>query len=394
MRYDELALLLGDLESDRVERKESAQALDKIGQAVCAFANDLAGHRAPGVLFVGIRDNGQPADTRITDQLLQNLAALRDQGNILPPPSMTVRKVDLDGTTVAVVEVEPSNTPPVRFRGQIWVRVGPRRGVANSEDERRLNERRRSLDLPFDVRPIAGATQDDLDRTLFHETILPSLVPRDVLAENGRTTEQRLAALRMTSADGTPTAAGLLAIGKDPQLWIPGAYVQFLRMDGTDLTAPVIDEKRIDGPLPAVLRQLDELLALNLRSAVDFTSGPTESRNPDYPIAALQQITRNAIMHRSYENTNSPSRITWYRDRVEVVSPGGPFGIVTSDGFGKGQTDYRNPTLAELMRGLGYVQRFGAGIPIARKSLAENHSPPPEFEPTPSYVAATIRSRP
>jgi ATP-dependent DNA helicase RecG len=303
------------------------------------------------------------------------------------------RKVRLDGEDVAVVEVQPSNSPPVRYKGQICVRVGPRRGVANAEDERRLNERRRSLDLPFDSRPVPGATLDDLDLALFTSTLLPSLVPPAVLAENGRSCAQRLAALRLTSPDGVPTAAGLLAIGKDPLQWIPGAYIQFLRIDGEDLTSPIKDEKRIDGPLSTVLRQLDEILSINISTSIDFTSSATETRVPDYPLAALQQVVRNAVMHRSYENTNSPTRITWYEDRVEVVSPGGPFGIVANGPFGSGMTDYRNPTLAEIMRGLGYVQRFGAGISITMKSLADNGSPPPRFEVNPSYVGVTIGSR-
>ena len=44
----ELETLMGDLESDRVERKESLSDGDKVRQAVCAFANDLPGHNAPG----------------------------------------------------------------------------------------------------------------------------------------------------------------------------------------------------------------------------------------------------------------------------------------------------------------------------------------------------------
>ncbi|GGP46588.1 RNA-binding domain-containing protein [Saccharothrix coeruleofusca] len=390
---DELNALLADLESDRVERKESAGNTDKIAQAICAFANDLPGHREPGVLFVGVKDDGSPAGTPITDQLLQNLASYRDQGNILPPPSMAVRKVELPGGEVAAVEVQPSNSPPVRYKGQIWVRVGPRRGVANSEDERMLNERRRSLDLPFDSRPINGATLDDLDLQLFQEVLIPQLVPPNVLSANGRTVHQRLAALRLTSPDGTPTAAGIITIGKDPLQWVPGAWVQFLRIAGTTLADPVKDEKRLDGPLPTVLRQLDEILGLNISSVVDFTSEATERRVPDYPIAALQQVARNAVMHRSYEHTNSPVRITWYEDRVEVVSPGGPFGAVTVDTFGSGMTDYRNPTLAEVMRGLGYVQRFGAGIPTVFSSLARNGNPEPTFRPTESYVAVALRRR-
>lgn len=46
----ELGALLDDLESDRVERKQSfkGSAPETVREAVCAFANDLAGHGKPG----------------------------------------------------------------------------------------------------------------------------------------------------------------------------------------------------------------------------------------------------------------------------------------------------------------------------------------------------------
>ena len=55
----ELEALLADAESDLVERKETfAGTTPKtLRQAICAFANDLPGHRRPGVVFVGARDD-------------------------------------------------------------------------------------------------------------------------------------------------------------------------------------------------------------------------------------------------------------------------------------------------------------------------------------------------
>lgn len=49
----ELEALLDDLESDRVERKESfrGDVPKKARQAVCAFANNFLNHDKPGVLF-------------------------------------------------------------------------------------------------------------------------------------------------------------------------------------------------------------------------------------------------------------------------------------------------------------------------------------------------------
>ncbi len=56
--------------------------------------------------------------------------------------------------------------------------------------------------------------------------------------------------------------------------------------------------------------------------------------------------------------------------------------------------DYRNPNLAEAtVRVLGFVQRFGVGIQTARRRLAENGNPPPEFDLEENMVLATVRGR-
>ena len=88
----ELETLLADLESDRVERKEAwaGDVPNKARQAVCAFANDLPNHGQPGVLIVGARDDGTPAHIAVTDQLLTTLADMKDDGRIVPPPTLTV----------------------------------------------------------------------------------------------------------------------------------------------------------------------------------------------------------------------------------------------------------------------------------------------------------------
>jgi len=76
----ELEVLLADLASDRVERKSSASDHEKIRETVCAFANDLPNHRLAGVIFVGVKDDGSSAGLSITDELLNALAGIRDEG--------------------------------------------------------------------------------------------------------------------------------------------------------------------------------------------------------------------------------------------------------------------------------------------------------------------------
>lgn len=108
----ELEHFLHDLESDRVERKASAGDRSKIRKTICAFANDLPGHGRPGVIFIGINDDGSCSKLRITDELLKTLSNMRSDGNILPPPTMVVQKHILDNCEVAVIAVEPLDSPP------------------------------------------------------------------------------------------------------------------------------------------------------------------------------------------------------------------------------------------------------------------------------------------
>jgi ATP-dependent DNA helicase RecG len=235
-----------------------------------------------------------------------------------------------------------------------------------------------------------------LDRAFFEGTYLAAAVAPDVLAANQRSYEERLAATKMivSAAEPVPTVLGLLVLGITTRDFLPGAYVQFLRLAGTTLADAVIDDQVIDGNLSALITRLEEKLTSHNRTAVNITGGAVEQRTPTFPMTALQQLVRNAILHRTYQDTNAPVRISWYSDRLEIISPGGPFGEVTIENFGRpGVTDYRNPNLAEALRSLGFIQRFGAGIPIARQAIEQNGNPPLQFHVEPTYVGITIRAR-
>ena len=186
----------------------------------------------------------------------------------------------------------------------------------------------------------------DLDLRRFEEEYLPLAVDATALAENDRSLDQRLAALKMIAGvdDPRPTIAGILVLAKNPQDFLPGAYAQFLRIAGTELADPVVDDGRCSGPIAHLVRCLDDKLLAHNRTAVDFTSGPTETRTPTHPMAALQQLVRNAVMHRTYDGTNAPIHVYWFDDRIEITSPGGPYGALTAENFGQpGIVDYRKP---------------------------------------------------
>jgi len=260
MLAEDLDILMGDLESERVERTVSRDATDKFCEAICAFANDLPGSGNPGYLFVGVKDRGEVDGKGVDDALLIRLAGYRDNGQIIPIPSLSVFRHRTDAGDVAVVRVEPSDMPPVRYKQRVWIRVGPTKRLATPQEERTLAERRVDRAATWDLRACREAGLEDLALDLFTLNYLPRAVSAEVLEENQKPITARLDALRFWHRRfECPTNAGILTFGKDPERFMPGAYVQHVVYDGTGSSDPVVEERRLSGDLLSVLRSLHEL---------------------------------------------------------------------------------------------------------------------------------------
>jgi ATP-dependent DNA helicase RecG len=291
---------------------------------------------------------------------------------------LTVEKLATSEGDVAVVTVQPSPLPPVRYRGRICIRVGPRRGYATEGEERRLIERRVSHARTFDAQPAIGSEIGDLAVPLFLIDYRTQAIAPEVIEENRRPVEQQLASLRFFDLNtGCPTNAGVLLFGLDVRRWLPGA--------------DVINDREIYGDLLTVLRELDALVDAQLEQYPAAATALREKSVASYPRVAVRELLMNAIMHRDYGST-SPLRLTWLNDRVEIQSPGGLYGEASAANFPR-QTSYRNPVVAEALKALGYVNRYGRGVIRAQEALEANGSPPAQFEFDDGFVLAVIRRR-
>ncbi|ODU45444.1 ATP-binding protein [uncultured Aquimonas sp.] len=388
---DQLMTLLVDLESDRIERTTSTSNTDKFSEAVCAFANDYPNHRQPGYLILGAKDDGALSGLVVSDELLRNLAGIRSDGNVLPPPAMSVQKYVFPEGELAVVEVQPSTLPPVRYKGRVHIRVGPRKGYANEQEERILSERRAALVTSFDAHPLREAGLADLTMRLFDEYRLQT-IDSHVIEENHRTAQDKLASLRCFDLTaGVPTVAGILLFGNNPRYFLPGAYVQFLRFPGETMTDRPDDALVVSGDLRTVLDTVRQKIVAYNAISVQQGEGFRDKEAPDYPEWALRELFHNAVMHRDYQSS-TPIRFYWFADRIEIQSPGGLYGEVTRETLER-RNSYRNPVLAEAMRSMEFVNRYGYGIQRAQKLLQDNGNPAADFEIDDKVFLVTLRRR-
>ena len=379
---DEVLLFLKKTESENIERTRAFDKAEKMGQAICAFANDLADRRTPGYLFLGVENDGRIAGKRIADRELASLGGLKTDGNLLPPPAMAMERFEFPEGDVVVVEVFPSRYPPIRYNGQVWVRVGPRKSIATEDDVHILEERRARYGLRFEEFPCETARLEDLDLDLFRNVYLPRAFAAEIIEEDDRSVEAQLAALRFFDRNKKcPTNLGVILFGRHPEQFIPSAYVQYVKFSGEDRGGDVLREHAFKGPLAKTAAELDTFArtTLSAKRPVLVSAFREETLAP-YPEWALRELIFNALIHRDYCIGNAPAKICEYGDsRLEISNPGGLFGLATPDNFPH-VSDYRNPLLAESLKVLGYVNKFNRGIAKVRTELRKNGNPQPTFD--------------
>lgn len=369
---EELETLVKQNEADRVEKTISLTDTAKYGEAICSFANDLPNHNKPGYLIIGITDDGNRNGTQISDAFLQILMDFRTDGRINPPPAMSVAKFEFPDGDVAVVEVQPHYLPPVRFKGKVCVRIGPRKGVANEAEERILSEKRSSFAKTFDTLPCMESKIDDLSIDIFKTIYLSAAVDQETLDANHCSSVDQLISLKFFDIKAQcPTNAGILMFGKNPRFYLPGSYIQYVRFKGMDEVSDFEYEQRFEGDLTTQLRVLNDFVKSQIIKRVQHRLGDAYEQN--FPENALQELLFNAIIHRDYQS-NAPIKFYEFQDRIEITNPGGLYGDVRPENF-PNQNDYRNPVLAEAAKNLGFINRFNVGVKRAMNAMKNNGNP-------------------
>ena len=377
---DEIQSLLHSTETYRVERTVSTGNMDKFCEAICAFANDLPDSRKKGYLLIGAHDDGSLSGLKVDDVLLKKITAIRSDGNILPLPVMNVERVEFPEGDLLVAEVSPSLLPPVRYRGRVFVRIGPRRDIASEAEERILTERRTAYMATFDATPCLGASLDDLELDYIKTAYLPAVVDAEILGQDKRDIKEQLASVRLYDrTHDCPTYGAIVLFGKNPRYYMPGDYVQYVRFAGKEKGGEVLNEKRFQGPLYSMLPALESFV----RDAI-VTQRPVaaslfrEKTVINYPNNALRELMMNACMHRDYQS-NMPIRLYQFDDHIEIMNAGGLYGEARPENFPM-VNDYRNPIVAEAMKEMKYVNMFNQGVKRVQDMLRENGNKEAAFD--------------
>ena len=319
---------------------------DRLADELAAFAN-----AAGGVVVLGVSD--EPC--AVTGIPIEHLDAVERHvsGSVLdaitPPLAPLIEKLELpdaEGRMRPVLRIEvPRGLSVHQSPGGYLHRVGGATRQMKPAVLGRLFAQRGQVG-PFDRRVVEEASLDDLDARCVDRFLTES--------DDDRTTA--LAKLDMVGEDDAgvlrPTVAGVLFGTRQPQRWLPQAFIQSVAYRGVsvgsamDLPRYQLDAKDNDGPLDEQIEYACRFVARNQRVEASKYMGRRDW--PQYDLTAVFEAIVNAVVHRDYSTRGSKVRLQMFSDRIELHAPGPLSESMTVDALHRRWTT-RNPAIADLL---------------------------------------------
>ena len=379
------------VEGGRIESPDRRDLADELA----SFANGRG-----GTVLLGVRDRTRAVQGIPLEQLDTVELWVREICNdsIKPPLDADILKLELEdasGRLVPIIRIDVARS--------IYVHKSPRgyfRRIGSSNREmppdalaRLFQERSQTRVIRFDESVVPGTARADLDYALTLRFLRGDIVNETTGAtpeEASQAGDELLRKIRIITEaiDGSLrlTLSGVLLCTKEPQRWLPHAYIQAVSYASDRTEADYqTDARDIFGPLDAQVEEALHFVRRNMlvRAAKDTA----RSERPQFSERAVFEAIINAVAHRDYSMAGTRIRLHLFSDRLELYVPGELVNTLTPDSLHLRQAN-RNELIVSLLArcnapsGLGrtrMMDRRGDGVPIIRKECLEISGRLPEY---------------
>lgn len=296
-----------------------------VAETICSFANLPDG----GTIICGVDESQDFTPVGVYDVEDLRAKIIDAAQNLKPKIVVETDDITLDGHQLLIVTVPglPVQERPC-FKGNIaYQRLGdgdyPMDGYALSLMYAQRHKPHN------DLQSIPNTSSEDLDKS-YTEDFLHQVRLSSARLRNDSDAEI-LRKRNVIDAHDELTLAGLCALGDYPQQFYAGASI--IGIVSVSGNARNDDRFRSEGPIPAMLEDTLAWFMRNIKNrTVTAPNGAGLIDQPEIPLVALREFVANALVHRSYERDASGKFIQIFikRGRIEIISPGGFWGILPS----------------------------------------------------------------
>ncbi len=374
-------------EFQNIEVKAAAQGTPtRLYDTLSSFSNQSEG----GILIFGLDEredfkvvgvyDAQDLQHKVAEQCKQMEPEVRPLFSVVEIDQKTVVSAEIPGVDIS--------ERPVFYKG-----VGRQKGsyVRVGEADEPMNEyeiyiyevyRRRIRD---DLRVVEGAKMTALDSEQLKNFLNMVKCSREPLSSNFEDIE--ILEMMGVVEDEIPTLAGVMALGKYPQMYFPQLSITAVVVAGTQMgelgqnDERFIANQRFTGNISQMLEGAVNFVKRNCRKQTIILPDGTRADRMEFPIKAVREVVLNALVHRDYSihTEGSPITICMFYDRMEITNKGGLYGRITTDQLGKVRPDTRNTALMNILEDLGISENRYSGIPTIRREMERQNLPEPEF---------------
>ena len=356
--------ILRQPEGRKLEFKKTLPAKAELIKTIISFAND-----AGGELYIGIKDSpreviGMNEDELIAlEERISNIIHDNCEPVILPEISF----LTCENKHIIKTLIYKGSNPPYHIKNKpieesTYIRVGSTNRLASKEIIAELERQKRNVS--FDSELSYLKTADDIDINSFKDFFL------EKTGEELTTyVLQKLELYQTSQGKKMPTHA-LILLSDDElrkQLF-PLAKIECARFKGT-VPGNFIDQKTIDVNIALQSEQAYQFVLRHISEGSTDYTGVYRNDRWEYPVIAIREVIRNAVIHRDYSLTGKDIKIAIFDDKIEITSPGKLLPTVDFNDMEAGQSEIRNKILAPVFKHLGIIEQWGNGLKIISAEL-------------------------
>ncbi len=329
-------------------------------QTAAAFANANG-----GVIFIGVSDRQEIKGISIGKETLRDLSNRISQATE-PRVTPEIQVVNVEGHSVLLIRITECSIKPVSVKGVCYKRVGSSNRVMSPQEIAQMHLK--SVGQTWDQLLAVNAEPNDIDEQKVRWYLTRREAIRNVAKSQDMSMTELLRNINSINSDGTPTNAGILCFGKQPQRFFQNAQLRVVRFKGNSVTHPVIDRLDCFGSLWEIVDSAEEFIRKNIRLLSSRNSKSFQREDKfEYPLDALREAIINGLIHRNYQEP-ADVRCFIFEDRVEVINPGSfPEGVSPKEPIHRPV----NPILSQLMYDVGFIERYGSGIKMMQRLCEE-----------------------
>ena len=244
-----------------------------------------------------------------------------------------------------------------------YIRVGSSNRQADEAIIAELERRKRNIS--FDGELVMDKPAKDLDIANFKE---------EYKEKTGEILDsQTLRKLELTKdIQGVEYPTNALILFSDDELrqsMFHFAKVECARFKGTN-SEEFIDQKSIYSNISTQAEEAYNFVLRHINKGATVEGVYTISRW-EYPVKAVREVIRNAIVHRDYSLTGKDVKVAVYDDLIEITSQGLLPPSIDYSAMESRQSDARNKIIAPVFKHFGVIDQWGNGLKLIADELRD-----------------------